>query len=48
MAEIEFNVLIGQCLDRRIDSIEMVRREVAAWQIQRDQLKAEINSRTQE
>ena len=32
MAEIELNVLVGQCLNRRIDNIEAVRREVAAWQ----------------
>ena len=43
MAEIELNVLIGQCLNRRIDHIERLREEVAAWQAQRDQLKAKIN-----
>lgn len=43
MAEIELNVMIGQCLNRRIDSIEKVRSEVAAWQSQRDQLNAKIN-----
>ena len=30
MAEIEINVMVSQCLDRRIDSIETVRSEVAA------------------
>ena len=35
MAEIELNVLIGQCLDRRIASIEALRNEVAAWQASR-------------
>jgi len=30
MAEIEINVLVGQCLDRRIDSLERMRKEVAA------------------
>ena len=30
MAEIEINVMVGQCLDRRIDSIETVRSETAA------------------
>jgi len=30
MAGIELNVLIGQCLNRRIDNIETLRREVAA------------------
>ena len=32
MAEIEINVMVAQCLNRRIDSIETVRSEVAAWQ----------------
>lgn len=32
MAEIELNVLTGQCLNRRIDDIEIVREDVAAWQ----------------
>ena len=31
MAEIELNVLTGQCLNRRIDDIEVVRKEVTAW-----------------
>jgi hypothetical protein len=43
MAEIELNVMIKQCLDRRIDNIDTVRREVSAWQVRRDQLKARIN-----
>ena len=30
MAEIELNVLTGQCLSRRIDTIEEVKREVSA------------------
>ena len=43
MAEIELNVLIGQCLDRRIDSLEKVRREVTAWQEHRDNKEAKVN-----
>jgi len=43
MAEIELNVLIGQCLDRRIGSIDTLRSEVAAWQLHRDQLKAKVH-----
>ena len=43
MAEIEINVMVGQCLDRRIDSIEAVRSEVAAWQVCRDNLQARVN-----
>ncbi len=43
MTEIELNVMIAQCLNRRIDKIETLRSEVAAWQIARDQLNAKIN-----
>jgi len=43
MAEIEINVLVGQCLDRRIDSLERMRKEVAAWQQRGNQLDAKIN-----
>jgi len=43
VAEIELNVLIRQCLDRRIDSIEELRMEVAAWQDRRDQIHAKVN-----
>ncbi len=43
MAEIELNVLNGQCLSRRIDNIEMVREEVEAWSESRNNMKATIN-----
>jgi len=43
VAEIELNVLIGQCLDRRIGSMEELREEVAAWQARRDQIRAKVN-----
>jgi transposase len=43
MAEIELNVLIGQCLDRRIDNIEEVKREVSAWQEHRNNKEAKVN-----
>ena len=43
MAEIELNVLIGQCLNRRMDSLEQVTRAVSAWQMRRDNLKAKVN-----
>jgi len=43
MAEIEINVMVRQCLNRRIDSIETVRSEVAAWQSHRDNLQAKVN-----
>lgn len=43
VAEIEINVMVSQCLDRRIDSIKTVRSEVAAWQARRDNLQAKVN-----
>jgi hypothetical protein len=43
MAEIELNVLIAQCLNRRIGSLQEVAREVSAWQNRRDNLKAKVN-----
>jgi hypothetical protein len=43
MAEIELNVLIGQCLGRRIDSLEKVRSEVTAWQEHRNNKEAKVN-----
>jgi len=43
MAEIELNVLTGQCLDRRIDDIEVVRSESSAWQELRNNKDAKVN-----
>jgi len=43
MAEIELNVLIGQCLGRRIDNIEEVKQEVSAWQEHRNNKEAKVN-----
>ena len=43
MAEIELNVLMGQCLGRRIDDIGDVQSEVAAWQRHRNNLDATVN-----
>ncbi|TBV91777.1 DDE superfamily endonuclease [Azotobacter chroococcum] len=43
MAEIELQVLIGQCLKRRIDCIETVCAEVAAWQRHRNHLGTRVN-----
>lgn len=43
MAEIELSVLTGQCLNRRIDNIELVRRETRAWQEFRNNKNAKIN-----
>ncbi len=36
VAEIELSVLARQCLDRRIDSIDALTREVAAWEADRN------------
>ena len=43
MAEIELNVLIGQCLNRRIPNIEVMRTEVKAWETARNGVKAKVN-----
>ena len=43
MAEIELNVMIKQCLSRRIDTISEVTTEVAAWQSHRNNLNAKVN-----
>jgi len=43
VAEIELNVMISQCLRRRIDNIEELAEEVSAWQTHRDQLDATVN-----
>ncbi len=43
VAEIELNVMISQCLDRRIGSMEELHKQVAAWQERRDQVRAKVN-----
>jgi hypothetical protein len=43
MAEIELNVLMGQCLNRRIDKIEIMQEEVTAWETHRNNKEATIN-----
>ena len=45
MAEIELNVLNGQCLNRRIDNIETIINEVDAWQNHRNNRNSKINWR---
>ncbi len=42
MAEIELSVLARQCLDRRIDSAEELRREVGAWEEVRNEDGVEV------
>jgi len=43
MAEIELNVMIKQCLSRRIDNISEVTTEIAAWQNHRNNMNAKVN-----
>lgn len=43
MAEIELNVLIGQCLNRRMGSITEVEKAVTAWQARRNTIEAKVN-----
>jgi transposase len=43
MAEIELNVLTGQCLNRRISDIEVVRKETRAWEEFRNNKTAKVN-----
>ena len=43
MAEIELNVLSGQCLNRRIADIKTMRTEVKAWEAARNGMKAKVN-----
>ena len=43
IAECEFSVLQRQCLDRRIESAELLGREVNAWQESRNAIDSKIN-----
>jgi len=43
MTEIELNLLIGQCLRRRINSIYFARSEIEAWEGDRNNMNANIN-----
>lgn len=43
MAEIELNVLTGQCLKRRMDNIDFVRKEVKKWKEIRDMKGSKVN-----
>lgn len=43
MAEIELRVLMGQCLNRRISTIEEMKKEVCAWQQDRNNKEPKIN-----
>jgi uncharacterized coiled-coil DUF342 family protein len=43
MAEIELNVLIRQCLDRRIDNRNEMQTEVEAWRKRRNNANSRID-----
>jgi DDE superfamily endonuclease len=43
MAEIELSALAGQCLDRRLADLAALRREVAAWEAERNEREVEVN-----
>lgn len=45
MAEIELRVLSTQCLNRRLDSMREVKRQVTAWEVERNNKDATINWR---
>jgi hypothetical protein len=45
MAEIELSILQRQCLDRRIPDEDTLKREIAAWEKQRNEEKATIDWR---
>ncbi len=45
MAEIEFAALSKQCLDRRIGSLARLKREVAAWEEERNERMVGVNWR---
>lgn len=45
MAEIELNVLMGQCLSRRIDNMDEIKKEVNAWQKHRNNKDCKIEWR---
>jgi DDE superfamily endonuclease len=43
MAEIELHVLNGQCLNRHISTVEIIKEEVDAWQAHRNNKHSKIN-----
>jgi DDE superfamily endonuclease len=45
VAEIELSVLARQCLGRRIESVEQLRREIAAWEEKRNERGVEVKWR---
>ena len=45
MAEIEIGEMTRQCLDRRIESQDALKREIRAWQDQRNSEAVQVNWR---
>ena len=45
MVEIEFSVLARRCLNRRLPDVESVRREVEAWERDRNAARATVEWR---
>jgi hypothetical protein len=45
MVEIELSVLSRQCLNRRIPNVDIMKQEIAAWELKRNQQKATVNWR---
>lgn len=43
IAEIELSVLKGQCLDRRIAEMETMRKQVSAWETDRNNRQSKVN-----
>lgn len=43
MAETEIGIMNSQCLDRRLDSVPLIAREVAAWEDSRNARKVHIH-----
>lgn len=43
IAEIELNIMTRQCLSRRIPDIETLRKELAAWEVERNKNQAKVN-----
>ena len=42
MAEIELNVTIRQCLSRRIETIDLLKSDLSAWEAERNYDEAKI------
>jgi hypothetical protein len=45
MSETELSFLLCQCLDRRFDEVAVLRREVEAWEAERNRTEAKVRWR---